>query len=189
MSSTIDNYIDDLVRALAATPRDELRAIEQRLWEAFQRDGTIIVCGNGGSAATATHFACDLAKWTIAPGQRRLRALALTDNAALMTAWANDTAYERVFLEQLATHYRPGDLLVVISGSGNSPSVVCAVEWARAAGMPTVALTGFGGGKLRGLADITLVASSAFMPEVEDVHSAICHGLAVSLGERIKGAA
>jgi D-sedoheptulose 7-phosphate isomerase len=182
----VDTYLSSLASMLAATPREPLQAIEQILWETYARDGTIIVCGNGGSASTATHLACDLSKWTVAEGRRRLRALALTDNVALMTAWSNDTAYERVFLEQLISCFRPGDALVAISGSGNSPNVLRAVEWANAQDAPTVALTGFGGGKLAPLVRAALVAPSSFMPEVEDVHSAICHGLAVALGERIR---
>jgi D-sedoheptulose 7-phosphate isomerase len=181
----IDDYLTSLAQALTNTPREPLLAIEQALWETYERDGTIIVCGNGGSAATASHFACDLAKWTVSAGRRRLRALALTDNVPLMTAWSNDTSYERLFVEQLMSLYRPGDTLVAISGSGNSPNVLRAVEWANGQDAPTVGLTGFGGGALASLARLPLVAASHFMPEVEDVHSAICHGLAVSLGERI----
>ncbi|HMO58713.1 MAG TPA: SIS domain-containing protein [Roseiflexaceae bacterium] len=188
MSARIDSYLTSLAAVLAQTPRAPLAAIEQMLWETYERDATIIVCGNGGSAASATHFACDLAKWTIAPERRRLRALALTDNIALMTAWSNDTAYERVFIEQLISLYRPGDTLVAISGSGNSPNVLRAVEWANAQGAPTIGLTGFDGGRLAGLAAVSLVAPSHLMPEVEDVHIAICHALAVSLGERIRSA-
>jgi D-sedoheptulose 7-phosphate isomerase len=186
MSTRIDTYFTSLAAVLTATPREPLTAIEQALWETYERDGTIIVCGNGGSAASASHFACDLAKWTIAPDRRRLRALALTDNVALMTAWSNDTAYERVFVEQLISLYRPGDTLVSISGSGNSPNVLRAVEWAKEQGAPTIGITGFGGGKLAALADIAMVAPSHLMPEVEDVHIALCHALAVSLGERIR---
>jgi D-sedoheptulose 7-phosphate isomerase len=181
----IDTYLANLGSTLAATPREPLQAIEDALWATYQRDGTILICGNGGSAATATHFACDLAKWTICAGKRRLRALALTDNAALMTAWSNDTAYERVFVEQLISCFRPGDTLVAISGSGNSPSVLRATEWANTQGAATIALTGFGGGTLATLASIAHIAPSQFMPEVEDVHSAICHGLAVALAERM----
>jgi D-sedoheptulose 7-phosphate isomerase len=181
----VDQYLTSLATTLAAVPCESLRAIEEALWQTYRRDGTIIVCGNGGSAATASHFACDLAKWTITDGRRRLRALALTDNVPMMTAWSNDTAYERVFLEQVVSIYRPGDTLVAISGSGNSPNVLRAVEWVAAQGATTIGLTGFGGGKLAGLAQIAVVVPSHFMPEVEDVHSAICHSLAVALGERI----
>ncbi len=180
------SYIDSLSQALQVIPAAALVEIEQLLWETYQRDGCIITCGNGGSASTATHLACDLAKWTITVGQPRLRALALTDNVALMTAWSNDTAYDSVFVEQLKTHYRPGDTVLAISGSGNSPNVLRAIEWANEQDAPTIGLTGFDGGKLVGLARSSVVVPSHFMPEVEDLHSAICHGLAVSLGERIR---
>jgi D-sedoheptulose 7-phosphate isomerase len=182
----IDQYLTELAAALAATPREPLHAFERALWETYARDGTIIVCGNGGSAASASHFACDLAKWTVCDGSRRVRALALTDNVAVMSAWSNDTAYERVFVEQLAGLYRPGDTLVAISGSGNSPNVLRAVEWANAQGATTIGMTGFDGGKLARLARLALVVPNHCMPQVEDVHMALCHALAVNLGEMIK---
>jgi D-sedoheptulose 7-phosphate isomerase len=181
----LDTYLTQLAGTLAAIPRDALEAVAQALWETYQRDGTIIVCGNGGSAATASHFACDLAKWTINSDRRRLRALALTDNVPLMTAWSNDRSYESLFVEQLITHYRPGDLLVAISGSGNSPNVIQAVAWANQAGAPTVGLSGFDGGKLGQLARYSLHVENHVMPQVEDAHSAVCHALAVQLGVRI----
>jgi D-sedoheptulose 7-phosphate isomerase len=183
--SRLDTYLTELAAALTATPRAPLEAIGQALWETYQRDGTIIVCGNGGSAASASHFACDLAKWTISAGRRRVRALALTDNIPVMTAWSNDTAYDRVFVEQLMSLYRPGDTLVAISGSGNSPNVLRAVEWANTQGAVTIGMSGFNGGRLAQLARIALVVPNHLMPQVEDVHMALCHALAVSLGERV----
>src|SRR4051794_28153485 len=104
----IDRYLARLAETLTAMPSEPQQVIEQALWDTYQRDGTIIICGNGGSAATASHFACDLAKWTICEGQPRVRTIALTDNVPLMLAWSNDTHYERVFVEQLLNHYRPG---------------------------------------------------------------------------------
>ncbi|NOK60342.1 MAG: SIS domain-containing protein [Chloroflexi bacterium AL-W] len=182
----IGAYLESLAATLSATPHAALQSIEQSLWATYQRDGTIIICGNGGSAATASHFACDLAKWTICKGQPRVRSTALTDNVPVMLAWSNDTHYERVFVEQLMNLYRPGDTLVAISGSGNSPSVLRAVEWANEQGVDTISMTGFGGGQLDKIAQVGVIAPSHFMPEVEDVHMAICHALAVSIGKRIK---
>ena len=181
----LDAYLAELATALAATPREPLDEIAWALWETYRRDGTIIACGNGGSAASASHLACDLAKWTIHEGRRRVRAIARTDNVPIMTAWSNDTAYERAFVEQLMSLYRPGDTLVAISGSGNSPNVLRAVEWANEQGAPTIGLTGFDGGKLAGLARHAMIAPSHLMPLVEDVHIALCHGLAVTLGAMI----
>lgn len=103
----LDAYLAELAAALTATPREPLDEIAWALWETYRRDGTIIACGNGGSAASASHLACDLSKWTIHEGHRRVRAIALTDNVPIMTAWSNDTAYERAFVEQLMGLYRP----------------------------------------------------------------------------------
>lgn len=180
---SVAHYMSELSRALEATPGKLLSDILETLWQTYLDDGTIITCGNGGSASTASHFACDLAKWTITPDRRRVRAVALTDNIPLMLAWSNDTAYERVFVEQLVNIYRPGDTIVAISGSGNSPNVLRAVEWANAQGATTIGLTGFSGGKLASLARLGIIAPSYFMPQVEDIHLAWCHALAVNLGE------
>jgi len=182
----LDNYLTQLSHTLMALPRRPLEEIAQALWDTYQRDGTIHICGNGGSAATASHFACDLAKWTVKPDRRRMRALALTDNVPVMTAWSNDRNYESVFVEQLIAHYRPGDLLFAISGSGNSPNVLQAVIWANQCGAPTIGLSGFEGGKLVRLVRHSLCVDNHVMPQIEDAHSAVCHALAVQLGERIE---
>ena len=183
---SLDSYFHEVSAALAATPRPAMQAVEQAIWQAYERDGTIFIIGNGGSAASASHLACDLQKWTIRAGQPRVRALALTDNVPVMSAWANDTAYERLFVEQLIVHYRPGDALVSISGSGNSPSILRAVEWANAAGAVTIGISGFSGGQLAAISQVSLVVPNHVMPQVEDVHMTLCHALAVSVGERIK---
>src|SRR5215216_5505653 len=180
MLEELDAYLLQVAQTLIHLPRDPLEQIAQALWETYERDGTILICGNGGSAASATHFACDLAKLTISADCRRVRALALTDNIALMTAWSNDQAYADVFVEQLIGVYRPGDLLFTISGSGNSPNVLRAVEWANECGAPTIGLTGFDGGMLARLARYSLRMDNHVMPQVEDVHMAICHALAMA---------
>jgi D-sedoheptulose 7-phosphate isomerase len=182
----LDIYLSQVAQTLSSLPRDPLAVVAQALWATYQRDGTIMVCGNGGSAATASHFACDLAKWTVRPGRRRVRALALTDNVPVMTAWSNDQSYADLFVEQLIGLYRPGDLLFAISGSGNSPNVLRAVTWANQCGAPTVGLSGFDGGELARLARHSLHIANHIMPQVEDVHMAVCHALAVHLGERIE---
>ena len=184
--SQLNVYLREVAQALHQLPQPALTAIADALWSTYERDGTIIVCGNGGSAATASHFACDLAKWTIRPGARRVRALALTDNIPVMTAFSNDQSYSDVFVEQLMTHYRPGDLLFAISGSGNSPNVLHAGTWANEQGATTVGITGFDGGKLSRMAHIALHVRNNQMPQVEDVHSTICHALAVEMGLRIE---
>ena len=182
----LDLYLSQVARALATLPREPLAQIARALWETYQHDGTILICGNGGSAATASHFACDMAKWTISPGRRRVRALALTDNVPVMTAWSNDLSYEGLFLEQLISHYRPGDLFFAISGSGNSPNVLRAIDWANQQGAPTVGLSGFDGGRMARSVRYSLHVDNHVMPQVEDVHMAVCHALAVELGLRIE---
>jgi D-sedoheptulose 7-phosphate isomerase len=185
----LSRYLREVATVLEQLPQPALNSIADALWATYERDGTIIVCGNGGSAATASHFACDLAKWTIRPGARRVRALALTDNIPVMTAFSNDQGYSDVFVEQLMTHYRPGDMLFAISGSGNSPNVLQAIAWANEQGAPTVGITGFDGGKLARMAQISLHVENHHMPQVEDVHSTICHALAVEMGLRIEQSA
>lgn len=182
----LNHYLYQVSQTLQQVPQDALEMIADALWSIYEQDGTIFVCGNGGSAATASHFACDLSKWTIRPGARRVRALALTDNVPVMTAFSNDQSYADVFVEQLKTHYRPGDLLFAISGSGNSPNVLRAVEWANAQGAVTIGICGFDGGKLARLAQIALHVPNYHMPQVEDIHSTICHALAVEMALRIE---
>lgn len=183
---SLASYFEQMSQTLEQLPLQTLQRVANALWEAYQRDATIFVCGNGGSAATASHFACDLAKWTIKPSARRVRALALTDNIPLITAWSNDQGYADIFVEQLQALYRPGDMIVAISGSGNSPNVIRAVEWGNTVGAVTVGLTGFDGGKLYRIAQIGLHVNNRFMPQVEDIHSTICHALAVNLGRQIE---
>src|SRR5215203_3246107 len=185
MIEDLNTYLSQVAQTLSQVPRQPLDRIAEALWETYERDGTILICGNGGSAASASHFACDLAKLTISADCRRVRATALTDNIALMTAWSNDRAYADMFVEQLIGIYRPGDLLFAISGSGNSPNVLRAVDWANERGAPTVGLTGFDGGKLARLARLSLHVQNDVMPQVEDIHMAICHGLAVAIRQRI----
>jgi D-sedoheptulose 7-phosphate isomerase len=178
-------YLHQVAQTLSQLPHQPLDRIAEALWTTYERDGTILICGNGGSAASASHFACDMAKLTISADCRRVRALALTDNIPLITAWSNDQAYADVFVEQLISIYRPGDMLFAISGSGNSPNVLRAVEWANDRGAPTVGLSGFDGGKLARLARFGLHVHNDVMPQVEDIHMAICHGLSVAMRQRI----
>jgi D-sedoheptulose 7-phosphate isomerase len=136
---------------------------------------TIFFFGNGGSASTASHFVVDIGKATIRGDGRRFRCVALVDNVETLTAWANDTEYRRVFSEQLVNLAQRGDVAVGISGSGNSPNVLAAMETARKLGLVTVGLTGMGGGKLKGLVDVAVVVPSQSMQHVEDVHLLIGH--------------
>jgi D-sedoheptulose 7-phosphate isomerase len=131
--------------------------------------------GNGGSAATASHFALDLAKNTIMPGKPRLKAISLTDHVPLITAWSNDTAYEYVFVEQLATMIEPDDVTVGISASGNSLNVIHALQFAKKSGSQTVGLLGAEGGMIKSIVDAYILAPGQNIEQVEDAHMILAH--------------
>ncbi len=162
--------------AANAMPLEHVDEIAIRLLSAYDREATIFTCGNGGSASLASHFACDLAKGTsLSLKQRRLRVIALTDNLALITAWSNDSSYEQVFSEQLKNLAQPGDLLIVISGSGNSPNVLAAIEMAREIGCEIIGMVGGNGGKMAAMCDHCLVVPSENMQIIEDLHVSSAH--------------
>ncbi|HEV7428573.1 MAG TPA: SIS domain-containing protein [Thermoanaerobaculia bacterium] len=183
-SSLIDGYFSDTERILTAL-RPQLQNAFPRL--AFLLDTarcngrTIFVMGNGGSAAAASHLANDLNKYTIVDRQRRYKCLALTDSAPLIMAWANDAAYSEIFVEQLRNLMEPGDVLVGISGSGNSLNCVKAMQYAREVGGTTVSWTGYGGGRMAEYADLSIVIPSDSMVHCEDAHVVIHHCLVTLL--------
>jgi D-sedoheptulose 7-phosphate isomerase len=135
----------------------------------------IFVCGNGGSASTASHFACDMVKGASFQRDARFRILALTDSLPTLTAYSNDVGYDVVFVEQLRNFAEPGDLFMAISGSGNSPNVLRAMEHANAVGCRTIALTGRDGGKLGPLAQLNIQVAVQHMGRIEDAHLVVCH--------------
>lgn len=182
----IERYCHELADATAAMSFDAIARAAALLLDCHRRGGTIFALGNGGSAATASHFACDLAKGTRTAGRPPFRVIPLTDNVPLLTAWGNDAGYDRVFAEQLAALVRPGDVVVAISASGNSPNVLAAAETARAAGATTIALSGRTGGRLIALADLTVCVPADAMEQVEDAHSIIAHSLCVALGRQLR---
>src|SRR4051812_24468465 len=168
----VKDYLDRVCREIARLDAGQVERLSD-LIEAAYRDGRLVfICGNGGSGANASHLCEDLAKCTLRDfdGQRRLRGLSPTGNGPRVMAGAHDLAYERIFVEQLKNLATPGDLLLAISGSGNSPNVLRAVEWAGANGLTTVGITGFGGGKLKGLADHSVHAAVDDMGVVESLH-------------------
>lgn len=168
---------------LAAIEAIELEKVAQAIdWfrEARAAGRSIFVCGNGGSASTASHFACDMVKGASFGRPSRFRIQALTDSLPTITAYANDVSYEAVFAEQLKNFARPGDLVMAISGSGNSPNVIRAIEYANSIGCRTLALTGRDGGRLGALAQLNLQVSVPHMGRIEDAHLIICHMIAYS---------
>ena len=169
-------YLDYVIRVIGAIDVNEIAAFARVLLDARERDARIYFIGNGGSAATASHFANDVAigcrSW-----QKPFRAMSLTDNVSILTAVGNDYGYEEIFVAQLKTLMQGGDVVVAISASGNSPNVLKAVEYANANGAITVALTGFDGGKLRRLAQsaVHVPTSKGEYGPVEDIHMVFDH--------------
>ena len=135
----------------------------------------VFTCGNGGSASTASHFVCDMVKGASFNRPTRFRIMALTDQLPAITAYANDVSYDVVFVEQLKNFANPGDVLIGISGSGNSPNVLRAVEYANSIGCQTIALTGRDGGKLGPMAQLNIQVAEPHMGRIEDAHMIVCH--------------
>jgi D-sedoheptulose 7-phosphate isomerase len=180
-------YLQKVSLVLKRLPFAEIDRVTDVLWNAYQGSRSVYIFGNGGSAALASHCACDFGKGTIVNGSRRFRVLALTDNVPLMTAWANDARYEDIFSEQLRSLVQTNDVLFAISGSGNSPNVLNGLQAGRELGACTIGLTGFQGGKLKALCDICVVVPSDNMQVVEDLHLSVTHSIFTSFRERIAG--
>lgn len=173
-----DTYRTALVDVLQ---KIDTARVEQAIgWFAEARDHSkhIFVCGNGGSASTASHFACDIVKGASFNRPSRFRIMALTDSLPTLTAYSNDVSYECVFAEQLKNFAEPGDLVMAISGSGNSPNVLRATEYANSIGCKTIALTGRDGGKLGPLAQLNIHVPAPHMGRIEDAHMIVCHMIA-----------
>jgi D-sedoheptulose 7-phosphate isomerase len=182
-AASIAGYLEAVGQVLRHLPADAALQTAAVLHHARAHGRSVFVLGNGGSAATALHFACDLGKGTMRPHAPRIRALALTENLPLVSAWANDFGYDQVFSQQLAGLARAGDVVIAFSGSGNSPNVIQAIRTARALGAITVAFTGFDGGLLKDLVDICLLVPSSCMEQVEDAHLVLEHAVSVALGD------
>ena len=164
----------------------KLETVAKIFLRAHQEGRKVFFLGNGGSASTASHMAVDFSKGTVVQGQPRLRAISLTDNVGLITAWANDTNYESIFEGQLENLLEPRDVVVAISASGNSVNVLRAAEFARKRGAVTIGLIGFGGGELRNLVDIDITVSSRNYGQVEDFHLSVNHILSQYIKEEIR---
>jgi D-sedoheptulose 7-phosphate isomerase len=185
MYDEIEHYWHELASIMQTMTFDTLTKAAELLLDCYRRGSTVFILGNGGSAATASHFACDLAKGTRAAGLPAFRVVSLSDNVPLMTAWANDTNYERIFAEQLSTLIRPADIVIAISASGNSPNILAAARVARKLGAYTIGLTGQDGGKLSRLVDLAIYVPAQSIEQVEDAHLVIAHSLCVVLRGRL----
>lgn len=171
----IDKYISHLQDVLGRLNLEDVKRSIDTIMEAYNADKQIFVIGNGGSASTASHLACDLGKGTSIEGKQRFRVISLTDNVATMTAWSNDVSYEDVFTEQLKNLVRPKDVVIGISASGNSENIIRAMQHAADIGCKTIGWSGFGGGKLAKICDVNVIVDSDKYGPVEDVHLILNH--------------
>jgi dTDP-glucose pyrophosphorylase/phosphoheptose isomerase len=188
LNDHIDQYIADLNEGLVALDRRAIWVVVNELMSAWRERRQVFVLGNGGSGAFASHMVNDLSKIVI-PGQPRFRAISLTDNMPLITAWANDSAYEEIFSEQLRNLCQPGDLVIATSCSGNSPNVLNALRVAHSLGARTVAFTGDVGGQVKSMADVCVFAPVSFIGMQEDVHIILNHAVTSALAKWISGLA
>ncbi len=182
------DYLALVCKEIGRLSTAEVENVSELVERAYDAGRFVFIIGNGGSGANASHLCEDLAKCTLCDfeSQKRLKVLSLTDNTAGIMAWANDEGYDRIFLEQLKNLSSPGDLLLAISGSGNSPNILRAVDWANRNGLTTVGFTGFSGGKLKSLAHHNLHVGIDDMGIVESLHQVVFHWLIDDLHRRFK---
>ncbi len=173
--SEINTYLEHEIDTLKALDVNEINAALNLLLETFEGGNTVFVFGNGGSSATASHFQNDFNKGVSEHTEKKFNFQCLNDNVATVMAVANDIGFEEVFRFQLIGHMRPGDVVLAISGSGNSKNVINAVEYAKSQGAKVIGLTGFGGGKLKELSDVSLHVPVNSMQITEDIHMVFDH--------------
>jgi D-sedoheptulose 7-phosphate isomerase len=184
MNDWITNYVRAQKAALDSIPVDQVARLVERLNKAVAEDRQIFCFGNGGSAANASHFATDLGKGSSDKIGKRFRILSLNDNVSWMTALGNDYSYDDVFVRQLENYGRPGDVVLALSVSGNSPNVVKGLEWAKANGLHTIALVGAKRGRMADIADDVIVINDTHYGRVEDAQMGICHMLCYAFMEK-----
>lgn len=181
-------YIQRLTQGLSRIPADDFEKITTILLSAYDQNKQIFICGNGGSAATASHFACDLGKGTLEnihdAGEKRLRVISLTDNMATFSALANDIGYEHVFSQQLRNLLQQGDVVIGISASGNSLNVINALVFAKEKGATTIGFLGFSGGNMKKFCDHFLHFEENNYQRVEDAHLIFQHIITSMIAEK-----
>lgn len=182
---TIDAYLDDVALSIQKLSREDIRNVVDQLEDAWSRNATIYIIGNGGSAATASHMANDLMKCTRVDHARLLRVISLTDNVSIMTAFANDESYEHIFSAPLENLLQPNDVLIAISGSGNSRNVIRACQYAIDNCATVIGLCGDPGGILAKIATYSVVVPAKLIGQQEDGHLIINHAVSLALRERI----
>jgi D-sedoheptulose 7-phosphate isomerase len=175
MKSFIDSYQSGLQTAMESVNAETFSSFMKALCTLHKEGRRLFVIGNGGSAATASHFACDLGKNAVPPGNPRFKVVALTDSIPAITAYGNDNGYASVFAEQLTNLMASGDILLAISASGNSPNIIEAVTLARESGLSVIGMAGFDGGKLAELSDWAITIPGTTYEQIEDAHMILTH--------------
>ncbi len=185
MLDFINAYLEQIKETISNIPVVKIQEVLDIIFEAYKNNKCLFVFGNGGSAATASHIACDAAKGTVAPNKRRFKALCLSDNAPLITAWANDTDYKNTFGEQLKNFVQQGDVALGLSFSGMSPNVINAFKTANEAGATSILFSGRNGGEAKEVAEVHVLVPSDHMQQIEDIHAMLNHIIFMALKERI----
>jgi len=175
----IRNYFEELKKTIDKISVEDIKKVTDLLYDAYKKNRQIFIIGNGGSASTASHFACDLGKGTLQrvydEKEKRFRAISMVDNVALLTALSNDLSYGDVFSQQLRNLINYGDILIAISGSGNSQNILSAVDTASKSGAITIGFLGFDGGKLKDKVDYYIHVPSDHYGRIEDLHLVLAH--------------
>jgi D-sedoheptulose 7-phosphate isomerase len=180
-------YLAELKEAASRIPVEDFEKVVNALMEAYEGGQSIFIMGNGGSASTASHFACDINKGVCFGIKKRTKVFCLSDNIPTMLAYANDLSYDDIFVEQLRNFLEPADMVIGISGSGNSPNVLKAIEYANGAGAVSVGFTGFDGGRLARTARMSIVVPANDMQKVEDIHLILTHMIMQFLFKTLNG--
>ena len=181
----IQDYISTLQRTMDQLPQNLIAEVIETLQRARLQGNQVFIMGNGGSASTASHFVCDLAKNTRRPELPHFRVIGLTDNMAIFSAYANDDGYENVFALQLANLVRPDDIVIGISASGNSPNVLNAMQEAQKHHVTTIGFTGFDGGRLGAMVNLNIHVKSNIIEHVEDIHLMLEHMIVKTIKEQM----
>lgn len=193
VKQSLSEYLGTAAEVLKALDQNEIQSLSDDLLAAWQKERFVFACGNGGAGSTAGHFAEDLLKSTLDRSDfdngsaRRMKVMSLSENTSSILAWANDEGFERIFAEQLKNFASDGDMLIAMSGSGNSPNVLTAVDWANSNGLLTWSLTGYDGGELRSLSQKNLHIPIDDMGMAQSMHLLVFHWVLDDLHARING--
>jgi D-sedoheptulose 7-phosphate isomerase len=187
VENQIENYIVKLTKTLKDLNVKDIEQCSSVLLDAYENKKNIFICGNGGSASTASHFACDINKGVSYGLDKRFKIIPLTDNLATISAYSNDVNYDFIFLEQIKNFYNPGDVLIGISGSGNSMNVLKAIEFVNENEGVTIGWTGFKGGKLKEVSQFSINANIDDMQISEDIHMTLVHLMMKVLRKKLTG--